>query len=99
MSRFGIMRPGRNPTVNRYAGEEQPLGSPAQTANIAGAFADPLGLIDIFGQYPAFPEEGITVAEMAAGPSIPKFGAEHCRQGISDGYLSSWRGQYLPWRP
>ena len=71
MSRFGIMRPGRNPTVNRYAGEEQPLGSPAQTANIAGAFADPLGLIDIFGQYPAFPEEGMTVAEMAAGPRSP----------------------------
>ena len=71
MSRFGIMRPGRNPTVNRYAGEEQPLGSPAQTANIAGAFADPLGLIDIFGQYPAFPEEGMTVAEMAAGQRSP----------------------------
>ena len=71
MSRFGIMRPGRNPTVNRYAGEEKPLGSPAQTANIAGAFADPLGLIDIFGQYPAFPEEGMTVAEMAAGPRSP----------------------------
>jgi cell division protein FtsL len=65
------MRPGRNPTVNRYAGEEQPLGSPAQTANIAGAFADPLGLIDIFGKYPAFPEEGMTVAEMAAGPRSP----------------------------
>ena len=71
MSRFGVMRPGRNPTVNRYAGEEQPLGSPAQTANIAGAFADPLGLIDIFGEYPAFPEEGMTVAEMAAGPRSP----------------------------
>ena len=71
MSRFGVMRPGRNPTVNRYAGEEQPLGSPAQTANIAGAFADPLGLIDIFGKYPAFPEEGMTVAEMAAGPRSP----------------------------
>ena len=71
MSRFGVMRPGRNPTVNRYAGEEKPLGSPAQTANIAGAFADPLGLIDIFGEYPAFPEEGMTVAEMAAGPRSP----------------------------
>ena len=85
MSRFGIMRPGRNPTVNRYAGEEQPLGSPAQTANIAGAFADPLGLIDIFGQYPAFPEEGMTVAEMAAGPRSPSLA-----QNIADKeYLTS----------
>lgn len=55
--------------------------TPAQTANILGAFADPLGLIDITGEFPEFPAPGVSMSEMVMqGPRSPSL-AENLREG------------------
>lgn len=64
----------------RLAGENDPLLTPAQAANVGGGFADPFGLIDIFGGYPAFPSDEMSVEEMLVGPRSPSL-MENLRQG------------------
>ncbi len=55
--------------------------TPAQTANILGAFADPLGLIDISGEFPEFPAPGVSMSEMVIqGPRSPSL-VENLREG------------------
>jgi len=55
--------------------------TPAQLANIGAAFADPLGMIDITGEYPEFPAAGVSTAEMVMqGPRSPSF-MENLREG------------------
>ena len=55
--------------------------SPAQIANISAAFADPIGLADITGQFPAFPEPGVSIEEMVLrGERSPSL-AENIREG------------------
>ena len=55
--------------------------TPAQTANILGAFVDPLGLIDITGEFPEFPAPGVSMSEMVMqGPRSPSL-AENLREG------------------
>ena len=55
--------------------------TPAQTANILGAFADPLGLIDISGEFPEFPAPGVSMSEMVIqGPRSPSL-IENLREG------------------
>jgi len=62
---------GLDPSIDIFEEPRESLMTPAQTANVAGGFADPLGLIDIFGMYPEFPERGVSVEEMAMGPRSP----------------------------
>ena len=51
---------------------ELPSLSPAQIANMGAAFADPLGMVDITGEYPEFPAAGVSVSEMVMeGPRSP----------------------------
>jgi len=55
--------------------------TPAQLANIGAAFADPLGMIDITGEYPEFPAAGVSTAEMVMeGPRSPSL-MENLREG------------------
>ena len=71
MSGFRPFVAGLDPSVDIFEEPRESLMTPAQTANVAGGFADPLGLIDIFGMYPEFPERGVSVEEMAMGPRSP----------------------------
>lgn len=51
---------------------ELPSLSPAQIANMGAAFADPLGMVDITGEYPEFPAAGVSMSEMVMeGPRSP----------------------------
>jgi hypothetical protein len=55
--------------------------TPAQLANIGAAFADPLGMVDITGEYPEFPAAGVSTAEMVMqGPRSPSL-MENLREG------------------
>ena len=55
--------------------------TPAQLANIGAAFADPLGMVDITGEYPEFPAAGVSVSEMVMeGPRSPSL-MENLREG------------------
>ena len=55
--------------------------SPAQLTNIGAAFADPLGMIDITGEFPEFPAAGVSVGEMVMqGPRSPSL-MENLREG------------------
>jgi predicted kinase len=71
MSQFRPFVAGLDPSVDIFEEPRESLMTPAQTANLAGGFADPLGLVDIFGMYPEFPERGVSVEEMAMGPRSP----------------------------
>ena len=57
-----------------------PLLTPAQRANIAGGFATGAGLADFSGEYPQFPVDDLTIAEMLAGQRSPSF-AENVAAG------------------
>ena len=60
---------------------ELPELSPAQIANISAAFADPLGMADITGQFPAFPGSDVSFKEMVlSGERSPSL-AENIREG------------------
>ena len=60
---------------------ELPSLSPAQIANVGAAFADPLGMVDITGEYPEFPAGGVSVSEMVMeGPRSPSL-IENLRAG------------------
>jgi hypothetical protein len=60
---------------------ELPSLSPAQIANMGAAFADPLGMVDITGEYPEFPAAGVSTAEMVMeGPRSPSL-MENLREG------------------
>ena len=61
-------------------GRTGPDLTPAQIANLAGAFADPYGGADLTGNYPEFPARGVSVEEMLRGPRAPSF-LENLRQG------------------
>ncbi len=75
---FGFQE-GGSATVKRES--RFPELTPAQTANILGAFADPLGLIDITGEFPEFPAPGVSMSEMVMqGPRSPSL-AENLREG------------------
>jgi hypothetical protein len=66
---------GRRPEI------EVPDLSPAQMANIGAAFADPLGLIDISGEFPEFPAGNVSISGMVMeGPRSPSL-AENLREG------------------
>jgi hypothetical protein len=66
---------GRRPEI------EVPDLSPAQMANIGAAFADPLGLIDISGEFPEFPAGDVSISSMVMeGPRSPSL-AENLREG------------------
>jgi hypothetical protein len=66
---------GRRPEI------EVPDLSPAQMANIGAAFADPLGLIDISGEFPEFPAGDVSISGMVMeGPRSPSL-AENLREG------------------
>ncbi len=55
--------------------------TPAQLANIGAAFADPLGMVDITGEYPEFPAAGVSVSEMVMeGTRSPSL-MENLREG------------------
>ena len=55
--------------------------SPAQLTNIGAAFADPLGMVDITGEYPEFPAAGVSVGEMVMqGPRSPSL-IQNLREG------------------
>ena len=71
MSQFRPFVAGLDPSVDIFEEPRESLMTPAQSANVAGGFADPLGLVDIFGMYPEFPERGVSVEEMAMGPRSP----------------------------
>tara|TARA_Y100000114_G_C11758170_1_gene328072 strand:- start:497 stop:2206 length:1710 start_codon:yes stop_codon:yes gene_type:complete len=72
-------------TVGQMNRRQQPKDvarlTPAQIANISAAFADPLGMADITGQFPEFPERGVSIEDMISrgerAPSLP----ENIRQG------------------
>jgi hypothetical protein len=75
---FGF-REGSSATDERKS--RLPELTPAQTANILGAFADPLGLIDISGEFPEFPAPGVSMSEMVIqGPRSPSL-VENLREG------------------
>ncbi len=61
-------------------GRTGPDLTPAQIANLAGAFADPYGGADLTGNYPEFPARDVSVEEMLRGPRAPSF-LENLRQG------------------
>ena len=66
---------GRRPDV------EIPDLSPAQMANIGAAFADPLGMIDITGEFPEFPTGDVSISGMVMeGPRSPSL-AQNLREG------------------
>lgn len=67
--------------MGRTPEPELPKLTPAQLANIGGAFADPLGMVDITGEYPEFPAAGVSTAEMVMqGPRSPSL-MENLREG------------------
>ena len=69
----------------RLAGENDPLLTPAQAANVGGGFAPLAGALDVLGLYPAFPDAEMTVEEMATGPRAPSL-----MQNVMEGnYLDS----------
>jgi len=82
MSQFRPFIPGLDPTIDIFNDprDAEPILTPAQTANVGGGFADPLGMIDIFGGYPAFPSDEMSVEEMLVGPRSPSL-MENLRQG------------------
>ena len=47
--------------------ESESLLTPAQLANVAGGFAPGAGISDFLGQYPAFPDDEASIAEMLRG--------------------------------
>ena len=72
-------------SVGQIARRQQPKDvtrlSPAQLTNIGAAFADPLGMIDITGEFPEFPAAGVSTAEMVMqGPRSPSL-MENLREG------------------
>ena len=67
-------------SVSEMMGRTGPDLTPAQIANLAGAFADPYGGADLTGNYPEFPARGVSVEEMLRGPRAPSF-IENLRQG------------------
>ena len=70
--------------IREQAGvERQDIFTPAQLANIAGGFADPLGATDTLGLYPEFPtDRSVTIKDMASSdyPRSPS-AAENLAQG------------------
>jgi len=67
--------------MGRTPEPELPDLTPAQLANIGAAFADPLGMVDITGEYPEFPAAGVSTAEMVMqGPRSPSL-MENLREG------------------
>ena len=82
MSQFRPFVGGLDPTIDIFDDprDAEPLLTPAQAANVGGGFADPLGLVDIFGGYPAFPSDEMSVEEMLVGPRSPSL-MENLRQG------------------
>jgi len=67
--------------MGRTPEPELPKLTPAQLANIGGAFADPLGMVDITGEYPEFPAAGVSTADMVMqGPRSPSL-MENLREG------------------
>ena len=67
--------------MGRTPEPELPELTPAQLANIGAAFADPLGMVDITGEYPEFPAAGVSTAEMVMeGPRSPSL-MENLREG------------------
>ena len=67
-------------SVSEMMGRTGPDLTPAQIANLAGAFADPYGGADLTGNYPEFPARDVSVEEMLRGPRAPSF-LENLRQG------------------
>jgi hypothetical protein len=64
--------------------------TPAQLANIGAAFADPLGMVDIMGEYPEFPAAGVSTAEMVMqGPRSPSL-MENLREGSLGDRPGDW---------
>ena len=61
-------------------GRTGPDLTPAQIANLAGAFADPYGAADFTGNYFEFPTSNMSIKDMAVGPRAPSF-LENLRQG------------------
>jgi len=55
-------------SVSEMMGRTGPSLTPAQAANLAGAFADPYGGADLTGNYPEFPSGDMSVEEMLSGP-------------------------------
>jgi len=51
-----------------------------QAANFLGLMTGAGGVADIFGQYPEMPSEGMTMMEMATGPTMPSL-MENVEQG------------------
>jgi len=70
--------------IREQAGvEREDIFTPAQLANIAGGFADPLGATDTLGLYPEFPtDRSVTIKDMASSdyPRSPS-AAENLAQG------------------
>ncbi len=67
-------------SVSEMMGRTGPDLTPAQTAYLAGAFADPYGAADFTGNYFEFPTSNMSIKDMAAGPRAPSF-IENLRQG------------------
>jgi hypothetical protein len=55
-------------SVSEMMGRTGSSLTPAQAANLAGAFADPYGGADLTGNYPEFPSGDMSVEEMLSGP-------------------------------
>ncbi len=70
--------------IREQAGvEREDIFTPAQLANIAGGFADPLGATDTLGLYPEFPtDRSVTIKDMASSdyPRSPS-AAENLARG------------------
>ena len=67
-------------SVSEMMGRTGPDLTPAQIANLAGAFADPYGGADLTGNYPEFPARDVSVEEMLRGPRAPSF-LQNLREG------------------
>jgi len=69
---FGYNLGGSVSEMMNPVDRELPSLSPAQIANMGAAFADPLGMVDITGEYPEFPAAGVSMSEMVMeGPRSP----------------------------
>ncbi|MGI9315348.1 MAG: hypothetical protein ACR2PN_11645 [Luminiphilus sp.] len=67
--------------MGRTPDPELPELTSAQMANIGAAFADPLGLIDITGEFPEFPAGDVSISGMVMeGPRSPSL-VENLREG------------------
>ena len=78
---FGYFGGGSVSEMMNPVERELPSLSPAQIANVGAAFADPLGMVDITGEYPEFPAAGVSVSEMVMeGPRSPSL-IENLREG------------------